>query len=398
MWRPGGTGAVEEAAVRVACGSWRPDAGWTPGLAQLVDGAEAGGRRTLVLAFADGDRPEALAALDALTDLVPEAVVAGCSTAGQILGDAVSTDPLVVAVTHFASVTPHVAWAGDDDAPDALSLGRLLGERLRTAVGSDRPHTIFLLADGIHINGTALVDGLGEAFPGVGISGGLAGDGERFERTWVIAGGVPREGAVAAVALCGGTLDVRFGSAGGWEGFGPYRLVSRSEGNVLHELDGRPALALYKEYLGDRADHLPASALLFPLLIRSPEGDVELVRTVLGVDEDALTMTFAGDVPQGWSARLMRTTLDRLIDAAGVAAEAAAGPADAPHLTVAVSCVGRRLVLGQRTDEEVELAASVLGAGPAVVGFYSYGEISPATGVSEVHNQTMTITTFREPG
>lgn len=384
--------------MQVCCGSWQPDTGWTPPLARLVDGAVDGGRRTLVLVFAEGEHADTATAVSDLRGALPAATLTGCSTAGQILGDAVSTAPVVVAVAHFAGVTPRAAWAGGADAPDALSLGRFLGERLRAAVGPDRPHTIFLLADGVHINGTALVDGLGEEFPGVGISGGLAGDGERFERTWVLADDEPHEGAVAAVALCGGSLEVGFGSAGGWEGFGPYRQVSRSEGNVLLELDGRPALALYKEYLGDRADHLPASALLFPLLIRSPEGDVELVRTVLGIDEDAQTMTFAGDVPQGWSARLMRTTLDRLIDAAGVAAESAAAPVDTPDLTVAVSCVGRRLVLGQRTDEEVELAASVLGAGPAVVGFYSYGEISPATGVSEVHNQTMTITTFREPG
>lgn len=384
--------------MQVACGSWLPESGWTPSLSSLIDGAVDGGRQTLVLAFADGEHPEALAALADLRAALPAATVTGCSTAGQILGDAVSPAPIVVAVAHFHGVTPHAAWAVRTEAPDALSLGRFLGDRLLSVAGPERPHTIFLLADGVHINGTALVDGLGESFPGVGISGGLAGDGERFERTWVLTDGEAREGAVAAVALCGGSLEVGFGSAGGWEGFGPYRQVSRSEGNVLLELDGRPALALYKEYLGDRAEHLPASALLFPLLIRSPEGDVELVRTVLGVDEDALSMTFAGDVPQGWSARLMRTTLDRLIDAAGVAAEAAATPVDAPDLTVAVSCVGRRLVLGQRTDEEVELAASVLGAGPSVVGFYSYGEISPATGVSEVHNQTMTITTFREPG
>jgi hypothetical protein len=382
--------------VRVVGGAWEPATGWSPDVTTLAADAASGGRRTLVLAFADRESADAVDALAALREALPLAVIVGCSTAGQILGEAVSPAPLVVAVAHFAQVQPVAAWASLTDADDALHLGRTLGERLQDGVEGQAPHTVFVLADGVHINGTALVDGLGEALPGIGISGGLAGDGERFERTWVYADGAAREDAVAAVALCGGSLEVGFGSAGGWEGFGPYRLVSRSDGNVLHELDGRPALTLYKEYLGDRADHLPASALLFPLLIRSPEGDVELVRTILGVDEDRLTMTFAGDVPEGWSARLMRTTLDRLIDAAGVAAEGATGNPEPPDLVVAVSCVGRRLVLGQRTDEEVELAASVVGPNSMVVGFYSYGEISPATGVSEVHNQTMTITTFRE--
>lgn len=385
--------------MKSVSGSWSPQAGWAPAPPAFAEGAEAGGVRTLVLAFAEVSPETAAPAIDELQSALPEAVIVGCSTAGLILGDGVCTDGLVAVAIHFSDVVPRFAIADVAEGPTSFEVGRLLGARLAPGLPPGQAGTVLVLADGLAVNGTALVDGLSLDLPaGIGVSGGLAGDGDRFDRTWVYAGGSLLEGAVVAVALVGDGLTVGYGSAGGWDGFGPYRTVTGSSGNVLSTLDGRPALALYKEYLGDRADQLPASALLFPLLIRSPEGDVELVRTVLAVDEDTSSMTFAGDIPTGWTARLMRTTLDRLVDAATLAAEEAARDMPTPELTVAISCVGRRLVLGQRTDEEVEAAADQLSGSGPVIGFYSYGEISPSNGVSELHNQTMTLTTFSETG
>jgi len=383
--------------MRVVTGTWSAEAGWSRPPAEFAEAARDGGATTMVLAFADSGLRADPSAIDEIVRLLPAAAVIGCSTAGQILGETISPTPLVVAAVHFDEVRPQAAWASVSEADGTTALGRLLGDRLTARLGGDESGTVFVLADGIVVNGSELVDGLREVVPeGVGISGGLAGDGPRFEDTWVYADGQVRAEAVAAIALTGPALEVSYGLAGGWEAFGPYRLVTESHGNVLHQLDGRPALALYKEYLGDRATQLPASALLFPLSVRAPEGDVELVRTVLGVDEATSTMTFAGDIPEGWTARLMRTTLDRLIDAAGVAAEHASRGEGRNELTIAVSCVGRRLVLGERSDEEVEAASSTLGSSSPLIGFYSYGEISPHSGQSELHNQTMTLTTLGE--
>jgi hypothetical protein len=172
-------------------------------------------------------------------------------------------------------------------------------------------------------------------------------------------------------------------------------------GNVLYELDGKPALDLYKTYLGERAQGLPGTALLFPLSVRRDEpGADTLVRTILAIDEAKQSLTFAGDIPEGGVARLMRANTDKLVDSAGLAARTAAagaaGVGDA--LIVSVSCVGRRLVLGERTDEEVETVQDSAPARSAHVGFYSYGEISPALPgrASDLHNQTMTVTVFSE--
>jgi hypothetical protein len=213
-------------------------------------------------------------------------------------------------------------------------------------------------------------------------------------------GGAPVSGQVAILGLYGDQLTVGYGSQGGWDPFGPERVVTRSKANVLYELDGQPALALYKRYLGDHAKDLPSSALLFPLSLKLEDGS-EVVRTILGVDEATASMTFAGDVLEGQQVRLMMANFDRLVDGAVGAARAtqpATAAAPAPTLALLVSCVGRKLVLSQRAEDELEAVRTTLGRGPELVGFYSYGEISPfsAHARCELHNQTMTITTLSE--
>jgi hypothetical protein len=279
----------------------------------------------------------------------------------------------------------------------SAEVGRNIGKRLLDR--SNDLAAVFVLSDGLDVNGSKLTQGLAAGTGGLAvITGGLAGDGSRFERTWVLVDGRPQVSHVTAIGLYGTALEVGYGSDGGWTVLGPERLITRSEGNVLMELDGRPALELYKSYLGERAVGLPATALLFPLAVRaSGTIDGELVRTVLGVDEAQQSMTFAGDVPQGSTAQLMRGTTERLVDAAQAAAVSARLPGNAPSLAVAVSCVGRRLYLGQRVEDELEAVMSGLGPNCGLVGFYSYGELSPvAVGTCDLHNQTMTITVFRE--
>jgi hypothetical protein len=231
------------------------------------------------------------------------------------------------------------------------------------------------------------------------VTGGLAGDGARFGETLVFKGDVPEKGAIAVVGLYGSRLKVGFGSLGGWAPFGPERLVTRAKANILFELDGRPALGLYKQYLGEHANGLPATGLLFPLSVRSEPGETPVVRTILAVDEQQQSMTFAGDVPEGAHARLAKANVDRLVDGAVDAARASRpASAVAPTLAILISCVGRKLVLKQRVEEEVEGVRAILGEQAVLTGFYSYGEIAPFSlgERSELHNQTMTITTFAE--
>ncbi len=337
----------------------------------------------------------------------PQAHLFGCSTAGEILDTFVSDDSLVLTGISFEHTRVRAAQVQLGEVADAVAAGARLAGMLPPSLtsegtaGREALLHVLVLSNGMKVNGSALARGLAQGLPtGVTVTGGLAADGARFGETWVVCDCPPRNDTVAVLGLYGDRLSIGFGSLGGWDCFGPERLVTRSSGNVLHELDGQSALSLYRKYLGDHAKGLPATALLFPLSLRADSGETGVVRTILAVDEQNQTMTFAGDIPEGAYARFMKANFDRLIDGAHGAAQTSyeAIGSVSPDLAILISCVGRKLVLKQRVEEEVEGVREVLGARAALTGFYSYGELSPfAPGARcELHNQTMTITTLRE--
>lgn len=353
--------------------------------------------RTLVLVFGASELDDSRAALAELARAYPSSHVVGCSSAGEIFGTKVFDDSLAVAVARFEHSSLATAYASVETAGDSHAAGQAIAR----ALAKPGLRAILLLSDGLNVNGSELVRGVSEVGKDVVVTGGLAGDGSRFKQTWVLKDGQAASKVVSAVGFYGDRLAVGHGSKGGWDKFGPERKVTRSEGNVLFELDGEPALQLYKNYLGDRAQGLPATGLLFPLALRADaQDDKALVRTILAVDEAQQSLTFAGDVPQGYLVQLMRANFDRLIGAAGDAAQMTKETMGSEHsstLAIAISCIGRRLVLGERVEEELEAAIDVLPKGAKQVGFYSYGEISPyATGSCDLHNQTMTLTTIAE--
>lgn len=373
--------------MKVQQARWSAGTGWH----------DAGAGNGAQLVFVFGDRAS-VAGPRLSADLQsrwPEATIIGCSTAGQICDTEVSDAGAVATAVRFDRTTVRAATAAVT-ALDSAAAGAALAHSL---AAPDLVHVI-VISEGLDINGEALVRGLGEQLPaGVSVTGGLSGDGEQFQETVVLFGNAARRNTVAAVGLYGSHLEVGCGSLGGWDSFGPERQITKSTGNVLYELDGQSALALYKRYLGEHASGLPASGLLFPLSLRTREVSAPVVRTILSVNDTDQSLTFAGDVPVGGYVRLMKANFDRLIDGAvgagRISAEALGLPVD---LALLISCVGRRMVLRQRVEEEVEGVRDVVGPDATITGFYSYGEISPFTPQArcELHNQTMTVTTLSE--
>jgi len=327
----------------------------------------------------------------------PAACILGCSTSGEIYGAQVADNSLVCTAVHFEHTKVKCGRIKVTEGIDSFRAGEILAQSLDP---KGLVH-VFVLSDGLSINGSDLVEGLTRHLPPeVTVTGGLSGDGERFQETYVLYDDTPERDAVAIVGFYGNRLKVGYGSLGGWDSFGPERLITRSKANVLYELDGKSALELYKKYLGDHAQGLPATALLFPLSLRMGDGETGVVRTILGVNEQEQSMTFAGNVPEGSYARFMKANFDRLIDGAVGAAKTnyEALGSKSPDLAILISCIGRKMVLKQRIEEELEGVRDVLGAQTTLAGFYSYGEISPfnPNAKCELHNQTMTITTFLE--
>jgi hypothetical protein len=351
----------------------------------------------LVLLFGSPIALRAPTALQGLQAAYPQASLIGCSTAGQIMGTSVFDEGLVATAIHFEHTVLQGRGLTLQEGMSSFQAGEVLARQF----DPEGLAHILVLSEGVAVNGSALVAGLQQHLPAqVGVTGGLAGDGDRFQETLVLWNGQTDPHSILALGFYGNRLRVGSGSFGGWEAFGPFRRVTRSSGNRLYELDGRSALSLYQAYLGEQASDLPAAGLLFPLSVMTTAKENPVVRTLLSIDEADQSITFAGDVPEGSSARVMRTTIPHLVAGAMKAAKTSAEPlaACSPDLALLISCVGRKLVMRQRVEEEVQGVRQILGEQTVLTGFYSYGEIAPFTSgaTCRLHNQTMTITTFAE--
>lgn len=332
--------------------------------------------------------------------LYPESHILSCSTAGEILDTRVRDNSVSLTAVWFEKTTLSFAQTTVEAYDQSYEGGRSLAEQL---LKENLVHAM-VFSDGQHVNGTQLVKAFNDILPkDVSVTGGLAGDGADFKKTLVGLDESGKEGNLVAVGFYSTSLRVGYGSLGGWDTFGLQRMITKAKDNILFELDGQPALHLYKEYLGDQAAGLPGTGLLFPLQLRIQNNgkEVDVVRTILSVNEADQSITFAGDMPEGVQATLMKANFERLIDGASGAGTMSMEPlgSQKAQLAILISCIGRKLVLKERIEEELDAVRSTMGEETALAGFYSYGELCPIASTEkqcELHNQTMTITSFRE--
>lgn len=350
----------------------------------------------LVLVFGNRYLLEDKSVYEEVKSMFPNGHIVFGSTSGGIMQDSVHEDAMVLTAIEFEKSkfivkTKNVKDFNNNDFD--------LGNALIKEFATENLKYFFVISEGSSVNGSALINGLEKnKSKGVGLSGGLCGDDARFERTLASYNESPKDGEIVAIAFYGDSLEITSANFGGWTSFGPERRITKSENNILYELDGKPALDLYKKYLGDKADELPQSALLYPLSVRT-ENEEPLVRTILNINEEENTMILAGDAPEGSRVQLMMSTIDDIANGARTAAKLAIkNRAHEPQLALLVSCVGRKLVMDQRTEEELEEVISIIGEETVISGFYSYGEMAPFVGMGncKLHNQTMTLTLFSE--
>ena len=376
--------------MKIGQKKWTREDGW-----KNVGGNDAEGAQ-IVLLFGDRDLLEEQERLEEIKKQFPSANIALISTAGNIQDINIEDNAIVATSVKFEKTPIEIRRTNLADHGDSFDAGKELGRRLPA---KDLKH-VLIFSDGHLVNGSKLVKGILSILPeNVYVTGGMAGDGTRFEKTAVGLDASPKPGEIIAIGLYGSNILVGFGSTGGWDPFGIERKITRAENNRLYELDGKGALELYKTYLGDLSKDLPGSALLFPLAIKTDKNSPPLVRTILSIDEKDQAMVFAGDIPVNGYAQLMKANFDRLIDGASKAAKHGSDMINTKtELAILISCVGRRIVLDQKTEDELESVKEILGENAVLAGFYSYGEIAPTSknSKSELHNQTMTITTLSE--
>ncbi len=338
--------------------------------------------------------------LKKLIDQKPKLQWVGCTTAGEVSQSGVSDDTAVLTAIHFDN--PNAKFKIATARIESAEKSEPAGEKLAKDLSAPELRGILVISPGVNVNGSQLVKGITKVTGSrVIVTGGLAGDGGKFQKTFTLSPEGASDNHVVGVGLYGDAIELRHGCMGGWDPFGKTRQVTKSNLNVVFELDGKPALDIYKEYLGEHAKDLPASGLMFPFaILNDKQADTGLIRTILAVDDKAGSLTFAGDVPEGCYVKLMHANTKGLVSGAKGAAEQSItkGGLASSAFAMLISCVGRKLVMGPNVDEEIEAISDVFGGGCALSGFYSYGEISPFLDKvgCQLHNQTMTISYLSE--
>lgn len=348
----------------------------------------------LVLVFASSELMSGPGFFEWLTQAYPFSALAGCSTAGEIHHASVDDNGVVICEVTFAS-SHCVVVSETADNPRACHEA---GIRLANKIDSDKLKGVIIFGPGVNVNGSAIVDGMGSILGAIPISGGLAADGDLWQQTYTLTTEGIASSAICAICLYGDALTIECGSFGGWEPFGPLRKITKHDDNILYELDNRPALDLYKQYLGEYADQLPISGLYFPMeMVHLPNKRAGIIRTIADVDEHSGSLILAGDIEPDSYMRLMHTSTDGLINGAEAAASQI-GYSEKIRLALLVSCIGRKIMMGDEVEEEIEVVKMRLGPSTMTTGFYAYGEICPApdSPVCRFHNQTMTLAVITE--
>lgn len=376
---------------------WTETSGW-----QVLRSTITNETPQLVLVFGGKKQVTDPTHLDSLHTWYPNSNIILGSTAGEIADTHVRDNSLSCCAIAFEKT----ALSFESGAVQGNDQGEQIGAELAQKIKKEGLRHVMVFCDGLKVKGADLVKGLSKNIPAdVVMTGGLVGDGSDMKETVLGLNTTPQSGQVVLVGFYGDNIKIGYGSMGGWDSFGPARLVTKSNENVLYELDGKPALTLYKQYLGDKAKDLPESGLLFPLDLHTEEDGKEtrVVRTALGVNEENQSLIMGGDIPEGSKVTLMKANFDKLVDGAGGAANMSniSLRETNPDLAILISCIGRKLVLKARIEEETEAVKEKLGDSDNIfiTGFYSYGEISPVAATEKqckLHNQTMTITTFKE--
>lgn len=351
----------------------------------------------LVLVFGNRYMLEDPTMYNQVRALFPDGHLVFGSTSGDITADFVDDNSITITAieferSHFVIKTSNVLNSEMDSFKT--------GSELLNQFPEEGLRHVFVVSEGSFVNGSQLTKGMNAATnEELLITGGLCGDAARFDKTLASYNENPKQGEIIAVGFYGETFEASFAIHGGWTPFGPQRIVTKSDANTLYELDEQPALDLYKKYLGDKASELPAAALLYPLNVKTETEEQSFVRTILNIDETSNAMILAGDIPENSKVQLMMTNVDHIASASELAAKQAIEKRKSkPQLALLVSCIGRKLVLDQRVEEEIEEVVSIVGEDTTICGFYSYGEIAPFNLEinCQLHNQTMTITLISE--
>ncbi len=331
-----------------------------------------------------------------IQSLFPTSDLVGFSTSGHYISNEIEDDNIVYAALKFESSSVKVQTYNISDFSNSGELGEGIAKNIEEL---SKVKGIGIISDGGQVNGTELMTGLSMNLDNkIPIFGGMAGDQARFEATMTGLNEMPSHGNVIVISFIGEKLNISTAHDDGWSSMGMEFTITSSEGNILNTADNKNIYDMLHELLEpENEDEFNRNTLFYPFSLTTDDG-VSVIRTPIKVNHKEKTLVYAGDMPQGAKITLMKSNTMDLLDSAMHATTATKNEDKLESFLFAISCVGRRVVLGDMASEEYEEISNIYDKAK-ILGFYSYGEFTRSAGddsYCKMHNQTFTLASISE--
>ena len=323
--------------------------------------------------------------LKGVTSITKKTPMIGGTTAGEISTFGLSVNSVVIMALKSKDVKFYVG-IGQGISKNEENAGKELARNVLKKASKKTAKSLIMLPDGLAGDGLRVIQGvqkiLGEYFE---IVGGSLGDEDKFKNTYQYYNGKVYQDTVVGMLFCSDKIKTGTGVRSGWESVGSRFKCTKAKGNIVYKFGDKTALQVYTEYLGSaRAKKLPAIGLEYPMGLVDERAKIEgydyfQIRCPLAVNEKDGSVTFAAAIPEGKEVTLTYSSRTSIINGSKLSAiqsRKTLGGAT-PKLIMMFSCVARKMVLGRRTNDEINSVKQVFGKNIPLIGFYTYGEIGP---------------------
>ncbi|KKR00625.1 MAG: hypothetical protein UT98_C0001G0003 [Candidatus Nomurabacteria bacterium GW2011_GWF2_40_31] len=343
--------------------------------------------------------------LSGVRSVAPAALLIGSSTSGEVTTAGPVKDHSVTVMAIKSPEVKYFVGVGENILANPRLAGKAVADNVKEQTSTSLK-AFMMMPDVLVGNGADIVrgvlDSLGAHFP---VVGGASGDDFAFQKTYQYVNDKVYSGAVVGLGLTG-NFKMGIGVKHGWIPVGEPMKVTKSQGAVIHEINGSPAVKIYEDYFGAEeakilhTEALAKLAITYPLGMKVAGSDELLIRDPITVDEKG-SITCAAEIPEGSEIRLMVGSREEAVKVAKIAAEDAVLQLDgsAPKAVIIFNCIARNKLFGDKSGDEINAIQQAIGKDVPLIGFYTYGEQAPLGGEvrnieqcnSAFHNETVVI-------
>ena len=330
--------------------------------------------------------------LDKIYEKWPDLQLIGCTADGEFSSECDYVEDSLVLTLFVSKNINIVSGFFDNTSTDpSKEYSQVLSEAVSRL--GQKPKLCILFSDVLKTNGETVMEQITMLTEGkLPIVGGISADSWRFDECKQFFNNIS-SATISPFLLLAGEFDFSVGMDSGWEPIGEIGTVTKSEGNVLYEINHKPALEFYRDILGENTK----PTLELPIALYDEFGSFRFMRTTFeNYDRNTGAVTYLGNVPMNYKVRITMVNRESILAGAKSSIDQAIRtfpPNELPVIALCFTCSARRVLLGTRTIEESQIVREKIGDRIKFSGFYTYGEFCPISTklFNEFHNETFVV-------